>query len=731
VDRTFVENPGWKKLNSKVIFKFPWIVYLALTGYWIVRLWGHFPATMDTLEYVFPEKWFNVESFQRGRIPLWNPYIAGGTPHVANLQSAAFYPFFWLWNFTGLTDWFFVVALLHGLLAAVGFYLWLRALEVSPLAATLCALSFGGSAYMAFDWGFPTHLASLAWVPWIFWASKRLSEKTSLAWWSLTALFWAFQILAGYPFFTFYAGLFLWICIRWKFKADLKTRLAHASAFLAALGLTSCQWLPFADYLGCLHREGWGDNLFSLRWINFLTLLQPDLLGIPGMADYRGDYPSFIFDNLYLGLVPLGLFLWSFFSAKTKDSFWGRSALLWLLWLAGVHFAVWRVLPNGLLDKLEPAKASFVFLFCALTAVAVSLEEKIRSTPRKNKIRVWAWALGFLWMVDLLWIPARVVHTVPDPYRAPEVQQAALTARQMAGEGRIASLRHPGPRYSPEVNDPAGSMREMAMEIVPNTNVVWGLKSARGYLTIFPDGFQNLDKYLQWGAPYDGRVLDAAGTSLVIFQAALPSFKYYIHQKVGNTIFTRNAGAMGHVWLTERVREFPDRPSVFEALLNPKAFLENEVYTEKAPDGKAVLLPPASRHLPGSSSPSLLQRLTDWGRGAFQKSPSLEENRHSPCEAQLMISAPRGGYLVFDESYAPGWHAWVDGQPEPIFRAYGLWMAVLIKETGNHQVFFRYEPASFRLGLFISLFSGAVMILGLALNRRRLYQEGWIKREKP
>src|SRR5258708_35973774 len=108
-------------MNAKKIFNLLWACFIISILYWIIRLWGHFPATMDTLEYAYPEKWFNVESYQNGRIPLWNPYIACGTPHVASLQPAAFYPFFWLWNFTGLPDWFFVVALFHGILAAVGF----------------------------------------------------------------------------------------------------------------------------------------------------------------------------------------------------------------------------------------------------------------------------------------------------------------------------------------------------------------------------------------------------------------------------------------------------------------------------------------------------------------------------------------------------------------------------------------------------------------------------------
>ncbi|HEY5039874.1 MAG TPA: YfhO family protein, partial [bacterium] len=642
--------------------------------------------------------------------------------HVANLQSAAFYPLFWFWNLTGLTDWFFVIALLHGVLAAIGFYLWLKALKVTALPATLCALSFAGSAYLVHYWGFPTHLASVAWVPWLFWATIRLLEKPSLYRGSLLSILWALQILAGYPFFTFYAGLFLWVCARWLWKANIKAQLLIAGAFLAALGLTACQWLPFLDFLGYLKREGWGENLFSMRWVNYLTVFQPDLLGIPGTAGYRGDYPNYIFNNLYLGLVPLGLFVRTLLpSAQSRTFFWKGAALFWFFWLAGIHFFPLRLLPARWLDMLEPSKASFLFIFCVFTSLAVNLQEKADVTVKKSPVWNWAWVLGALWFLDLLWVPARVIHTVPDPYRAPEVTQAVQKARQWTGDGRLVSLRTQNEYYSGEVNDLAGSMKETAADLISNTNVVWGLKSARGYLSIYTDGFQNLRRYLEKGFPYDSRVLDAAGVKLVVFFQSLSAFKYQIHEPVGAAVFTRNAGAMGNAWVVDKIREFSDRIGVFEALLNPKAFLENEVYTEKEPDGKAVHLPPPNRSLAGVESSSLWDRLVSFGKGLLRTNVEIQTSRPSPCEARFEITASRGGgFLVFDESFAPGWRAWVDGKPQTIFRAYGLWMTTPLGEVGTHQVVFRYEPVAFRLGLFLSLISmglGMVGLLGFAAKR--------------
>ena len=427
----------------------------------------------------------------------------------------------------------------------------------------------------------------------------------------------------------------------------------------------------------------------------------------------KGDYPSYIFDNLYLGLVPLGILIWSFFSPYSKDRFWKFTALFWPFWLTGIHFPLWRIFPEKLLDHLETTKACFLFVFCAFTAIALGLQEKTNATPKKSWYWKWVWLGGALWVIDLLFVPTRVILTVQDPYQNAEVRQAASKAQALTGEGRLASLREDGKIYPTTGGNIDESIQETAAQLVPNTNVVWGFKSVRGYLTIYTDGFQNLSRYLQKGYPYDGRVLDAAGVNLILFSKSLSSFKYDIHETYDSCVWTRNAGAMPTAWVTEKVHEFPDRPSVFSALLDPKAFLEDEVYTERKPDGGSVCLQASPRSLAGYGPPR-----TDWLTGFLTRlleSPtSIQGRRSSPCEAGFQLKNTKQGFLVFDESYSPGWHAWVDGEPKSIFRADGLFMAVPLAGDGDHQVVFRYEPGSFRLGLFVSilfLVVGATLLL--------------------
>jgi hypothetical protein len=238
-----------------------------------------------------------------------------------------------------------------------------------------------------------------------------------------------------------------------------------------------------------------------------------------------------------------------------------------------------------------------------------------------------------------------------------------------------------------------------------------------GYLSIYLDGYQNFKKYVENFFPYDGRVLDAAGTKLLVLPDRLPAFKYKLAFPRGPVFDIQNAGALPMAWVVEQVRELPNRASVFENLLDQSAFLENQVFTEKSPDGRAVRLPPALRNLGGDDHPSLWDKARGWmteqAGNWLDIKPDTRISKIRSCESVFEITTAHPGYLVFDESYAPGWRAWLGGKPEPIFRADGYWMAALVPEAGSHKIIFRYEPVSVRIGLFLSLIFGTAMGLGI------------------
>lgn len=86
----------------------------------------------------------------------------------------------------------------------------------------------------------------------------------------------------------------------------------------------------------------------------------------------------------------------------------------------------------------------------------------------------------------------------------------------------------------------------------------------------------------------------------------------------------------------------------------------------------------------------------------------------------LTTDDPAEGYLFLKDAWYPGWHAWVDGQPEPIERADAYFRAVHLS-AGKHSVEFRFEPESLRWGAIVtalSLVLCAVLSVALAAQGR-------------
>ncbi|MEP7359582.1 MAG: hypothetical protein ABI847_20180, partial [Anaerolineales bacterium] len=118
---------------------------------------------------------------------------------------------------------------------------------------------------------------------------------------------------------------------------------------------------------------------------------------------------------------------------------------------------------------------------------------------------------------------------------------------------------------------------------------------------------------------------------------------------------------------------------------------------------KAVVLDNTSAP-PPSGPPSLD------GQGAQATGVrNLFYTRYSPEDFSVVAVTPAPAYLVLAEVWYPGWRAWVDGVETPIYRANFAFRAVYLATPGEHTVSMRFQPASFRWGLGLTL----VTVLGL------------------
>lgn len=92
---------------------------------------------------------------------------------------------------------------------------------------------------------------------------------------------------------------------------------------------------------------------------------------------------------------------------------------------------------------------------------------------------------------------------------------------------------------------------------------------------------------------------------------------------------------------------------------------------------------------------------------------------YAPEHIVVDVTASQDGYLVLTDAYYPGWTATIDGQPTDIERADVMFRAVKVP-VGQHRVEMRYEPQSFRIGLWVTIGVWVLVIALFVMTHRRM-----------
>jgi len=91
---------------------------------------------------------------------------------------------------------------------------------------------------------------------------------------------------------------------------------------------------------------------------------------------------------------------------------------------------------------------------------------------------------------------------------------------------------------------------------------------------------------------------------------------------------------------------------------------------------------------------------------------------YAPHRVVIAAASDQPGYLVLTDTWFPGWTANVDGREARVERADYAFRAVRL-EPGRHEVEFRYEPGSVRLGLALSVLALLAIVALCWWPRRR------------
>ena len=217
-------------------------------------------ALTDKLWLFDPDTSLAVAELDHGRLPTWNPSIAGGAPFLGQALYGALYPpNLLLWRLMPLTASYAWGAALHVFIAAFGLCLFARALGASRTAALFAGLLFAAGGPLVVRYHYYMTFYPVAWIPWLLLAVRAFALQPTLLRFVLIPPPIALAILTGFPQTALYgiagAGLFgAWQLIvnahREAQEAEHGTwrpLLALCGAFGLGFALAAVQILPFDD----------------------------------------------------------------------------------------------------------------------------------------------------------------------------------------------------------------------------------------------------------------------------------------------------------------------------------------------------------------------------------------------------------------------------------------------------------------------------------------------------
>jgi hypothetical protein len=701
---------------------------------------------VDYVRYYAPYAAFIQRELRAGHLPLWNPYIATGVPVVESAQPALFFPLTLLLLPLPFEHAITVMAIVRVAVGGAGTFALARVLGCRLAEAALAGALFMLSPFhLTFRFNSIDNVAPL--LPLLLAVSELTLRGASLrrcgAAWSLLA---TLMFLGGHPETAVHALGVAWIyhLLRAALpgpRPERARRTLRAVVFLgsctalAALGAAVALWGQIAMILDWHASEVRGAFRYRrLPPVHLLSFLLPSFFG----ASLRA----------YVGTVALVLALGGAVGRGSPFPAWP-----WLVIGGGpllAAYGLWPVAP--VLEALPLLRlANHVWLIWMVHLALAILAARGLRTLGSSATRLAMTVAVALYALALIVLATRGFPGLLPGFARPELRLVLrpavclaltgiviMTARSLAkgrtGAWLVAGLviadvytawaRSPRPwsaAFPPPppvlslVADPPGSSRTyLPDELMPlDANMVYGLPAIGAYdptisrrtLTLLH--LAGLRSFLDHGAsapeevqPEGLRLLSLLNVRHVIVGSPLTDPVLGARLKEvsrGPLAVYRNPGALPRVFAVERARVAATPDEALAFLQDPTVDLAREVILEE-PVEQPV---PAARGAPGRDGVPEA-RMLDYG----------------PGRARIAAETSHGGYLVFSETFTPGWHATVDGEPAAVLRGdYALTTVPL--PPGRHEVILFYRPLAVVLGSAATGLTTLVLLAALLPARSR------------
>lgn len=731
-----------------VSFYFPWY-----SGSWDgYSPWTTHKASIgdDSLRQQVP--WIKVgyDQIKKGNLPFWNPYNFAGTPHLANIQAFIFYPLNFVFLIFPLLSAWSLLIFMQFFLGMFFFYLFLKKVGLNTYAALLASMSFVFSSFFLFNSEINIINHTIIWMPLILYSIESAKEKFQARYFLIATFAFCAMLLGGHNQTALFGIILI---ILYAIFIGGRKSIWIAASFIFSIFLTAFQLIPSLELflsapLGIHHPIF---NNFLMPPQNLITFLAPDFFGSAATNNFwsklYGD------GTPHIGVITIIFAAYSLLNLRDKRAkFFALTTFVSLLFVmpsplsAFVNFA-----PIPILSGAPPVRAIVITSFALAFLAAYGLD---KFTKSKNPVSIMKLIAVFFALYTILLL--YVLISIKTGKDSTTVANFKISLRNLVipiftfGSFLVMTLLLLRTKASKIyliaiLVLSLGPFLYSANKILPFSKkafffpqhpVIDFLKSdelSRFYGIDTAMFTTNFASYYQIQSPEGYGVLRLKRYAELIAAAKggkIPE-KY---ERADATFPQLENGYRKRIFDLLGVKYFLDKNDMEEKSWNPEperfpgdrvelTWQQGKFKIYKRQDALPRYFQTTSFNITneGETIQKIYDKNFDLKTLLIENSPNIPISseadftipqliEYSPNVVRFKTDSQHSSLLFLSDVYSSGWNAFVDNTKVPIIRTDYTFRSVAVPE-GQHEVIFKYQPVSFKIGLVVSFTSLLILLI--------------------
>lgn len=696
-----------------------------------------------------------------GVLPLWNPYVFGGSPFLENPTSAMFYPINLLFLFFPIDYTFSLVFTINTVLIGIFTYFFSRSIRLDKFSSFISSIIIMFSGPMI-SLIFPGHLINFdtfVWFPLILLIYEKTIREQKVIYAVIAAFPIALTLLAGASQIAVFSlfSAFIYFILRVitnlpKVDNSLYLRRMFLIFFISMVVgflLAAVQILPTSEFSKLSARSnGLSYDFasdFSLHPKQIISFIFPYFFGNPADATYwgKGNFWSL---NGYIGTLPFFLALAALAIKPRRLTIiffiLGIFALLFSFGKYTFIFPLFYKYMPGFDSFRAPARFLYVYAFSFAILAGIGTNTLIQKAHAPSKTYLSKMPI-IIFLTSIIGLTSSALLLLSN--------YIGFYQKYILNNSYAVGINHLN-LYSQLINDIAIFsivlfVFSVALLLRVKNKINIDIFKVLLILIILFDLWLFSSKFIStkkinevYSTPDFIKKLKKDNENYRIFDKEGLYFPITEKNKIENITGIHSLYIKDYRDFVWSIGEHEDKPyesffeiknikyPIFLDLLNVKYIISNgEIHKNKNFLPRAYIVPNAIILTKNNILNKLKDKNFDIKKqiilqkhpGVSLINPSLFKevkiNHKEPNKIQLQVNLEHSGFLVLSEINYPGWKAYDNGTELELYNANFILRSIYLK-NGNHNISFIYEPPLYEIGKIIS-------IITLLLSIYLLYNE--------